>query len=353
MSTVGTTGSSRRTSRRTWVRWLPRVGLSGLVLLFLATRVDLQGALEAVRQADVEPVVLALAAYLAYRLLFAYQMSFGLAPLGMHLPVSYLVRVTLIAGFYSIVLPGGLLAGGAASWYKLSRSSGKTVEAAALVVFFRLLNTAVLLAMGLAALALDSQVPSAQARGVGFSLLCGVVILLGLVLSVRAAGAVGRASRRVGDLGWVPNRLRLLLHEALTAASCIQSMRSRVVAQIVGLSVLLNALSVLVWLLLARAVGIGLSAYTIGWISSFLIIAQLVPVTVAGLGVREASLLVLLGQYGVPQAQALAFSLLVLSTMIIEATAGGVLESHELLTGAAGRRAAVTKGRAHDGEVLT
>jgi hypothetical protein len=58
---------------------------------------------------------------------------------------------------------------------------------------------------------------------------------------------------------------------------------------------------------------------------------MMVPVSVAGLGTREAALLLLMAPYAISQEQALGFSLTVFGLMVVFALAGGLLEGWDLL----------------------
>ncbi|MCX6020694.1 MAG: hypothetical protein NTZ05_02990, partial [Chloroflexi bacterium] len=51
-----------------------------------------------------------------------------------------------------------------------------------------------------------------------------------------------------------------------------------------------------------------------------------VPVSVAGLGLREGAYVVLLGRYGVPDEQGLALALAVFGMILAQGLAGGVVD---------------------------
>jgi len=62
------------------------------------------------------------------------------------------------------------------------------------------------------------------------------------------------------------------------------------------------------------------------WIVALVMLAQTLPITVAGLGVREGLFVFLLGQYGVSAATSVALSLVVFSVTLLFGALGGVLE---------------------------
>jgi uncharacterized membrane protein YbhN (UPF0104 family) len=79
--------------------------------------------------------------------------------------------------------------------------------------------------------------------------------------------------------------------------------------------------------LCARAVGIDADWSTLAWVRALVALATLLPVSVSGLGLREAGFAVLLEPYGVPVAQAVALSLLVFSQVLFLAALGAIVEA--------------------------
>lgn len=99
-------------------------------------------------------------------------------------------------------------------------------------------------------------------------------------------------------------------------------------------SVLLGILSQLgmlaIYVLLGRALAIQLPLAELSLLVVVANLATLIPVSLGGLGVREASLVGLLTQRHVPGEAALALSLAAFSIFLLGALAGGAIELHEL-----------------------
>jgi hypothetical protein len=70
---------------------------------------------------------------------------------------------------------------------------------------------------------------------------------------------------------------------------------------------------------------------------------------VAGLGLREASVVLILREYGVVEAQALTFSLAIFGLLVIAGLTGGALEAWDLLFGRFRRKRDVA-GKKADGD---
>jgi hypothetical protein len=78
------------------------------------------------------------------------------------------------------------------------------------------------------------------------------------------------------------------------------------------------------------AVDIHLSIFVIGWISSFVTIVQMIPISIAGLGVREVSYAVLLSDYGISPEQAISFSITIFAVFVIVGLVGGLFELSDI-----------------------
>ena len=81
---------------------------------------------------------------------------------------------------------------------------------------------------------------------------------------------------------------------------------------------------------LVHALSIDVSFLSIAWIRSLMAILILMPISIAGLGIREATFVVALAQFGVPAESALMLSLLFFAKVVLYGLVGGVLEAHRV-----------------------
>ena len=101
--------------------------------------------------------------------------------------------------------------------------------------------------------------------------------------------------------------------------------RPRVLAMMLGCSVGVLVLWVMnVWLL-AQALGIGVEPQVVMFAAPLVAIAALLPITLGGIGVREAGYALLLAPHGVEPGQAVALGLLQYCTYLVVAAIGGLL----------------------------
>ena len=276
--------------------------------------------------ARIDPVLATLALALVLPMAAAKAAVFWLAARVQHLVFSFrqMLAIQLASAFYTLVVPGQI--GGTVSrWYKLQKPGRQPVEAAAVMLMARLLETGTACLIGLALAMAD---PVARSLGV-------VPVLAAVFLAVGGGGlllvtAFGRRLGRIVAARLPRHRWLARLHDALPrlreAAWRMRRMRPAAFVLIVACSVLWNALALLSLVLAAMAVGAEVSWVTLGWMRALLAIILLLPIGWGGLGVREASTAALLAPYGIAPALAVAIGALVSLRNILEAVLGAGVE---------------------------
>lgn len=238
-------------------------------------------------------------------------------------PVSRLLAQTLVAQLYALVLPGQL-AGEAVKAYRLSRGAEEAERVVSAVAFDKLTGIAGLLILTAAGLAAETASFGTALLGlVGAVLLglCGTAVLLASARSRKwllALLSLGGGSRREAWLlapvrrfleAWQaqarqPGRALLSLLFGILAQTCAVAG-----SQALGLAVGIDQ-PVTVW------------CAVIGLMS----VIVLVPVTVGGIGLREASLIGLLERVGVDAAPALALGFGILAFQVMVALLGALVD---------------------------
>lgn len=224
-----------------------------------------------------------------------------------------LFRVLLAAQFYSVFLPGAI-AGGGATWMKYVQHGADKGAAAAAIIVNRGVGSLMLVTIGSLALLLDPQI-GAFPRYVALGLVCAIVAFLTLVWIPWKPRILGP----VAGSQWLGMFLdRLLGFKRLPARDRAIVMMSMITFE------LGNAAAM--WTF-ALAVGVQVDYLTVVWMLAALQMALLLPVSFAGLGIREASLVGLGALVGVQAADAMAWSFTILAGTLCVALAGGILES--------------------------
>ena len=95
---------------------------------------------------------------------------------------------------------------------------------------------------------------------------------------------------------------------------------------IISMSVAIHLTGILSHVIFAKAIDLPFTIWMIGWIRSACLIAGLFPFSIAGFGVREASLIYLLNLYGATREQAIVYSMLTVAVVFAMGILGGGLE---------------------------
>jgi glycosyltransferase 2 family protein len=232
--------------------------------------------------------------------------------------VGPLARLVLIGHFFNLLLPTSS-GGDLARWDLLARRGGGRTLAAQSVVADRMIG---LVGLGLLLLAVLpwswALVPGGWVR---------VVLLLGAPVTV--AGLIAVLEPR-----WVPARWRDRLQ--LEPAR-----RSRWIPAATALSLLNHLLAVGMILTLGRAVGDDTSVRVYATLLPIIWLASMLPITIGGLGVREAGFVALFTAAGMGEMTATTIAGLWLAMTLAQAATGGVLMlvmKREPQTGIAGLR---------------
>jgi uncharacterized membrane protein YbhN (UPF0104 family) len=295
------------------------VGTLVFVVVLLVT-VPLSQVADAVMRADpswaVVGVILSLLARFA-----AAERTFSLSK-PMHLAVSrkQTVETLFISNFWSLLLPG-LSAGAVATVYRYRRlgiSFGLSVGALAVSRIVEAVVYCALTTMAWIVLAASAAVDGSRAALIAS--IGGAVLLLllgsGFFLrslspgtSVAAAANVSSFSARLLNVALV---LRRVSPRAYFLASTFAALQA-----------LLDAASVATF---ARALAIPLDLISTVWVNGVAYFAILLPISIAGLGARDAAVVAATAPLNISVPDALAIAVSMFAATIVNALVGGVVQ---------------------------
>lgn len=243
-----------------------------------------------------------------------------------NLGIGRLFSYNLISIFYSIALPGGKLAGDAVRAYKIAGNYGSGSEAKKQLAIITFLDRGmVLLALvSFASASFIFGLPATSYLGNKKGLLALILFLLmisgclllftGILdflfkkfISLKLPKISSFFSAIFGVLSYVRGDKRSLFFVFLMSL----------------ISILVSAFSVYI---LSLGLKIGVDFWTVAFFNSLAVILISVPITIAGIGLREGGLVYLFFQAGVPLEKAVALSTLNLAMMLVLALAGGIIE---------------------------
>lgn len=292
------------------------------LLGYLATIIPIKDIVNAATHISLSYVALALAVSLFVKFLHSVQMSWILGRQKSSLSILNIYVINLITSFYTLFLPG-TLAGGAVRWYQFTKSGVKAESALAAIIFSRLFEVSLTVGMGVIFLATDF----GKLEGAG-----QVVTLVGFVLFLllmywllfnRAAHVFIRSLLARFWFGKAINKKVLVLLDALAKYDSL-GFRFHIKLCLMGLCRFL--ISNFAIYLFALSLGIGVSFVTLAWIGALFSLLLMLPISISGFGVREATFVLTLTQYGVPAESALLLSLLLFIREVFIGCIGGLLE---------------------------
>jgi len=275
--------------------WLRATG-GVLILATLAWWVDAGEVLTRLSSLSLGWVLAALALGVVQTVLSAWRWRYTAGRLGLGLPLTTALREYYLAVFLNQVLPGGVAGDAARAWRHAGPTNGRgSVDWGTAVRAVLIERASGQVVMGIVAVAslLVLGWTEADPRFHGAALALGCVLAGG---GAWAAGLLGRARAPSGVLArFQADARRALLSDG---APWIQGATSTVIV----LSY------VATYLLSARAIGVDVPLPVLAPLVAPVLLAMLVPISVAGWGVREGAAAALWGVVGLAPAQGVAIS---------------------------------------------
>lgn len=307
--------SATRRRLKWLVRWVVGLALLALVLVL----VPLDEAWAALKSASPGALLAGAGLALVVHMVQARRLQILARALGLEWTWWKVLEIHLSSMAYGLVLPGGNLSGTAVRAYKLGRRSRQFTQAAAALLVDRVMATAFLGLTGLVCL-IVSPLPEPWAFGL---VLAGLTVV-GLLALLPAAVGVGSLPG-IGRLEPLP-----VIGKIVVKLAKLPRVPMMVLARAALLATLSHAAGIVVCVYVARSVGLTLEVFSVGVARALMLVAALLPITVAGIGVRESAAVVVLGAMDEATGPALAFSLLFFLVMWVgPAMIGAAMELFE------------------------
>jgi uncharacterized protein (TIRG00374 family) len=288
--------------------------VSALVVGFLLFRTDIGRLAASIDRVGPSFLVSAFLAFLGGIIVNAYRWRVFLQGLGVQTTSRTVLRLTFVGTFFNAFLPTGF--GGDA--YKAIRLRSASAPASALLATAFLDRLAGM--VGLAFLGLAGFVADQAARGSAVALVALGLSFLVLVGSALALTFARRWQRPRSSASRTGTRIRSFL-----AAFAVAGRHPRSIWRGIEVGIASAVVLVGVHELLAKALAIPVPLAALPGIVLIASVATALPVTLNGLGVREAAYVWALTSYGTGRADAVAFALLVLVVNLCASAVGGLI----------------------------
>lgn len=315
-----------------------RVLVAAALIALLLYRIPVRDVMAAMGSADREDIAAAFLLVLLAECVVAYRLVRIVRAHELLLSLRDAIAINLSTRFYALCLPGGSAVGTALRIQRLVKGSARYIDVVVSVVLDRLSTTAVMCTMGALFWILD---PAGREWTSG--ILLPIAAIGGTVLYVLVAwrGSLPRPDMERGGGRVMRARLAPWMQR-------IESRLPRKFAEIrelahptrapLTLTLWASAISLVVHVLataaiwfITRAMGVDVSWIALVWIRVAALLAATIPISVAGLGLREGVYAVLLAANGMTESQAVAFSFLVFAVTVLGvALVGAIFELQTL-----------------------
>ena len=290
-----------------------RILITALLLGLVAASIDWGDLSDALAEARWEYVVLAVALGVVSIVISGIRWRFYLEALEMGVTAMQAQRAYFVGSFSNSALPTGF-GGDAVRTWLVGRTGVRLARSATSVVFDRLSSLACLVALAwLGVIFFSDDIPGDQIGLLAALTGAGIVAVVALILLLRRQG-LGR---------FLPETLRPWAREIAQALRTIL-LNPRLQATTFGLGLLSQAAIVAVVWALAETLTLDLSPAYLAVVSALVVVATLLPVSIAGFGIREGTYVALLGAVGVASADAALISVLSVPTMALASLPGGI-----------------------------
>ena len=291
-----------------------KLAISGGLVAWLVLEADRASLRSAISKVDAAEALAVVGLLFFLTAVQAWRWTIVARSLGIHFGLRGAWAITLIGSFFNQVLPSSV-GGDAARVYRLRRAGlriGAALNSVLVDRFVALVGTLVIVV-------------------VGTPLLFSWIDETGMRLAVVAVAAAG-----IGGLSLLTLIARFPLVRRLEQRRVVRGLaqlsrdtrrvlRPRVLAPTLLISLVIHTgVSLAVWAL-AVATDVGLAFVEAAFLVPLVILFSMIPITIAGWGVREGAMVVALGTVGVESDAALAVSLLFGVSSAIASLPGGVV----------------------------
>lgn len=298
---------------------LVKFGLTALLLYLLLQRTDLPAIVRALE--GVGPGLLATLAALNFSgvLLAAYKWR-------MLLPqarFSGLLSACLVSYYVALLLPGQIAQEAAKAYFLRTPSLPPMSSIAASVVVDKIVSVIGLLIVGTVGIMLSKrELPAALVWVFALAALAGLLLLFWLRLEWPYAFVRGQLAKlESASARW--KKAGLALSEVLDAWHSYASDLDLIARNVVA-AIAYQLLGALAFYLLSIGINLSIDFVDWCWITGALTIALFLPLTVGGLGIREGTLIGVLGALGCSKEDALAVSLVAFGFVVMLAAIGAM-----------------------------
>lgn len=310
------------------LKFIIRLGISGLFGGYLAFKVDWTLILHAFRQTDLLLYAASTIVSVVSSFFLASKYYFLIRGTSIGRSVPSLVKINLIILFYALFLPSAV-GKDAVRWYKITHNQGGRVFFLASTLFERLTFLVTLHLFGIVPLffySAHSEIATLRAQ-----ILPAVLVslcLLCLATTYFIFPAVQSLFHSIFDRT-VGARWKGQHIDSFRQNFSLHRPTWFLYSHIFGLSLVWQLFFLARLFILFKAAGLPLGFLDVTWMGSLVLLLQVIPISFAGLGVREGAYAYLFTLFGLSPEKGVLIGIFLFTQMLILAAIGGLLELAE------------------------
>ncbi len=242
-----------------------------------------------------------------------------------HHPLASLVKINFIARFYALFLPSAV-GREVVRWIKVTRNKKGKAQFLASIVFERLTFLFVLLCCGMIPLFFYKSNPEIEILRMRVLPIAAIgIFLVSLFILFYIFAPIRDLIKSLAYSTLQRIRPKLDV-DAYFENPNLNKMNAKTFTFILGLSIIWQIFFICRLLVLIKASSVPLGFMDITWIGSLVLLLQTIPISFAGIGLREGAYAYLFTLFNLPPEKGVLIGILFFSQMLIIAFVGGILE---------------------------
>jgi uncharacterized protein (TIRG00374 family) len=309
------------------LKFVLRLSVTAVLLWLVLSRIDLQQVGRTLKTARWQFLIIVWLLAISAFWIRSVKMAFILKKQNCEVGSIKIFGASAVTMLYSLIMPGLLSTG--VKWYILKQHTGKGSNVFSSMVYNQFIIFILVSTTALVALIATNPAGTWQLPAICSAILA-LLAFIYLSLFNRTVGP--KLTNRLSHiLNYLPKSLSDTGRKILEQLSVFQTSPVSFHLKILALELFCIAVvSTTIYIFAAKAAGIDVPVLVLMWQSAVVFMLGRLPISIANLGVREATLIGTLTLYGVDTSSAFLMSMIVFSNVILMAVIGAIVQLYWL-----------------------
>lgn len=302
-----------------------KILLSLILITIIFFQVDVKKILNNILDVELFSLILASILFLCAHLINTFKWKILL---NNSYSLFILLKLNFLSLFYSTVLPGQM-AGDIIKGYKLSRKKDNKDELASSVLIDRITGLFALVILGFIGVLMSATISDSSMFEV---LIISTVIFVFLLIISSINGFTIFFEKYFSKIknSFLHSILEFIIRTIKVYQQELRSYKKMLLT--ISLGVVYQLIAIVISVIIGNAMEIHIGFWDWCWIFAIVSFVLVLPVSFAGIGVRELSLIGSLSIFGISSEKAIAFSLVILGINLLGTLIGGLIELFDNIT---------------------